>query len=624
MRYPKLNEIPCDREMTSIFGGYNHKLRIAEGEFYDMENLSSDHYPVLSTRQRRGFLRNLDKKITGMIAKDGIYYLAGGDLYALQSDKNDKLIATLGLKGDEMRTLVSMGAKILIYPDLMYVDISTAETGEFGDKAIKPKHNRDMILDGSYIVTSFFHLTLCTEDGETLTNYQGSHSSNPSPYKYEGSGEGYVTMAYTDGDTILNSTENMLYVLEDFTWVEKGVPCFRFNQAEGFGSEFAIGDNVEISGFETCEIEEGRNLTQFNQKTVVVGKNGFDPVFKYVGDMSAYGYSCHCNNPVTVKRLAPKRDFVTENGNRLWGCLYGRDFQEFHNAIFATALGSADRWNTNDGTSMDSYYVNVGTDGAFTGAINYAGKPTFFKDNCMHVVYGDYPANYSLQTITCDGVQAGCDKSLVIIDSVLYYKSRNGIYAYDGSLPVRVSEPLGDMSFYEDGVACGVGQKYYISLFDSRAKKRVMFVLDTLKALWHKEDSPSVTRFCTHKGEVYYLADDDNTRIRTLLSGGNAGEASVNWYAETGIIGVDDPDKKYISRMDVRMSLEIGAKARFFIEYDSSREWEYLFTMTGTSLRTFPIPIRPKRCDHLRLKIEGTGDVKIFSICKNIEKGSDL
>ena len=91
-------------------------------------------------------------------------------------------------------------------------------------------------------------------------------------------------------------------------------------------------------------------------------------------------------------------------------------------------------------------------------------------------------------------------------------------------------------------------------------------------------------------------------------------------YKTSGV----DQDKKYISRMDVRMSLEVGTRVMFFAEYDSGGEWEHLFTMTGTKLGSFAVPIRPKRCDHFRLKIIGYGEAKIFSICKTIEQGSDV
>ena len=92
---------------------------------------------------------------------------------------------------------------------------------------------------------------------------------------------------------------------------------------------------------------------------------------------------------------------------------------------------------------------------------------------------------------------------------------------------------------------------------------------------------------------------------------------------ETGIIGTDSPDNKYISKLNVRMMLDIDAKAYFSIEYDSSGTWEQLFTMSGTSLRSFTVPIRPQRCDHMRIRIEGIGNAKIYSITKTIEKVSD-
>ena len=42
------------------------------------------------------------------------------------------------------------------------------------------------------------------------------------------------------------------------------------------------------------------------------------------------------------------------------------------------------------------------------------------------------------------------------------------------------------------------------------------------------------------------------------------------------------------------------------------------------SLRTYTIPVLPRRCDHLRYRLSGTGDVKIYSIARTIEIGSDV
>ena len=54
MNYPKLNVLNTSRQMVDIFKGYNHNLRINDGEFFDMKNMTSDSYPVLSPIGKRG------------------------------------------------------------------------------------------------------------------------------------------------------------------------------------------------------------------------------------------------------------------------------------------------------------------------------------------------------------------------------------------------------------------------------------------------------------------------------------------------------------------------------------------------------------------------------------------
>jgi hypothetical protein len=108
-----------------------------------------------------------------------------------------------------------------------------------------------------------------------------------------------------------------------------------------------------------------------------------------------------------------------------------------------------------------------------------------------------------------------------------------------------------------------------------------------------------------------------------MFGSGTTDTHKVKWMAETGLIGVAHPDKKYISKLNVRMDLDFGSQAEFYIQYDSFEDWKFLFRMEGTSLRSFTVPIRPKRCDHMRIRIAGEGGARIFSISKTIEQGSD-
>ena len=57
------------------------------------------------------------------------------------------------------------------------------------------------------------------------------------------------------------------------------------------------------------------------------------------------------------------------------------------------------------------------------------------------------------------------------------------------------------------------------------------------------------------------------------------------------------------------------------IDYDSQGQWRRVCGVRGRGLRSFHIPIRPKRCDHFRLRLEGVGSAKVFSLCKTITEG---
>ena len=76
-----------------------------------------------------------------------------------------------------------------------------------------------------------------------------------------------------------------------------------------------------------------------------------------------------------------------------------------------------------------------------------------------------------------------------------------------------------------------------------------------------------------------------------------------------------------MQRYNIR--LRFTGTATIEIEYDSSGTWVQsgTFTMNGTD--SIVIPVRPRRCDHMRFRISGTGEVRIFSITRVIARGSD-
>lgn len=580
MRYPTLSELKTSREMLDVFKGYNHNLRIGNGEFYEMENLSSDHYPILSPRGKRGIYASPDIP-QGIVDKDALCYIDGGDFVM-----NEYQRVPLGLTVDDKpKTLISMGTYVIILPDKKY--INTKDLGDYGP------------IEASVQTTATVTFTLCKVDG---AEYGNIAAQNTPPSDAVNMGLWIDT----------SSTPHTLkqYSSTTSSWSAIATTYIKIH-SNGIGKPFSVNDGVTISG--VADIA----LANLNASMVIWAKGDDYIVVKGILDKVTTQTAT-----VTVERRMPKMDFVIESGNRLWGCRYGDALNgEIVNEIYASKLGDFKNWNCFMGISTDSYVAPLGTDGEFTGAIAHLGYPLFFKENCVHKVYGNYPANYQIQATTLRGVQKDCHKSLAIVNEVLYYKSRSGVCAYDGSLPAEVSAALGDIP-YHNAVAGVLGNKYYISMADE-SEAYHLFVYDTMKGMWHREDDTQAVDFCNCRGDLYFI-DRATKQIRTVKGTGTATEGKpIKWSATTGIIGTDSPDKKYISRMDVRMKLDVGARVSFYAEYDSCGEYEYLFSMTGKSLQSFSVPVRPQRCDHMRLRIVGTGEAKIFSICKTVEWGSD-
>ena len=575
MIYPTLPTTNSTRQMIDVFRGYNHNLRINDNEFYDMENLASDNYPVLSPRRARStFMKS--GGLTGMISKDVFCYV-DGENFVVGEDK-----INMGLSS-EPKTLVSMASYVIILPDKKY--INTADLSDYGDIEAQKQTTGD---------TTF---SLCKVDGAGYDKIEFSPTAPQNPKNMD---------LWIDTSTTPNSLKQ--YSESSGMWVSVASTYIKISSV-GIGKDFEVGDGVSISGIESTA------LASLNTTMVIQAKG--DDFIVVIGILDKVTTQ---STPISIKRLMPTLDFVIESGNRLWGCRYGEAQNgEIVNEIYASKLGDFKNWNSFQGISTDSYAASCGTDGAFTGAITHLGYPIFFKENCMHKVYGNFPANYQIQTTDCRGVQKGSHKSLAIVNEILYYKSRLGVCAYDGSLPVEVSADLGDVPYF-DAVGGAHGNKYYISMADSVGKYH-FFVYDTSKGLWHKEDNTKVFQFCSNKNDMYYIDKARGEIMRVF--GDSEGAEDIHWMAESGIIGFDSPDKKYISNMMVRLSLEFGSKVFFYIMYDSSGKWEHVGTIVGNNLKSMSVPVRPRRCDHFKLKIEGEGGAKIYSICKTLEQGSD-
>ena len=612
IRLPEMTAGNKQTQMTTTFTGYNRQEVLYDGQMYDTENMSGDLYPVLSLRKKRAYTTfdagGSTAKLTGINGRDQLTFVLGTKVYwALQE------VAGLTVSADDSmcpKKIVNFGAYVCIWPDKKY--FNTVNLSDYGDM------ERLYTKSGSDI-----SLTMCRADGTDYDMTQITVSTTPP--SNPANGKLWIDQS-SDVDVLRQ------YTASTDEWVEVPTTYVKVT-GSNIGKGLQEYDAIELSGLEAVSGSPAKivsQVAQLNGSYLVYG-SGNDYII-IMGLISATQLALK-NNTVHADLTIPDMDWITESNNRLWGCKYGLVNGQVVNEIRCSALGSFRVWKRFMGNSQDSYVASVGTDGRFTAAVTQKGYPVFFKENCIHQVYGQTPSTFQTNTIMCRGVQDGSGLSAVVVNEQVIYKSRQDVMLFDGSMPVSVGANLGE-TLYHNARAGALGAKYYISMQDKENAWH-MFTFDSDRRIWYKEDHFHALGFGRVDDELFAI-DEDGNRLAALRGSMGEIEDDFTWGADFGLSGIryeasdtgyvreDTPGSRYLSRFNIRMYLEEGARVQLEIMYDSNGEWIRMGEpIRGTSIRDRMIPVMPRRCDHLRFRLKGIGDCRIYSISRILEVGSD-
>jgi len=360
-----------------------------------------------------------------------------------------------------------------------------------------------------------------------------------------------------------------------------------------------------------------------------------------------------------VKRTMPKLDHVVEWNNRLWGC------SNEDNTVYASKLGDPKNWQYFQGTGIDSYYAQQGTDGEWTGIGLHSNHLVCFKQDSLCKIYGTAPSNYQVQNAEAFGVELGSRKSVVTINDTIFYKSKVGIMAYTGSVPVCISDKFN--SAFTNVVAGTEKRKYYASINRKTGGYELM-VFDVDKGVWHKEDTTRFRSCATVGDKLYYIEYDhevlycsENLKCSDYLPvGGEADSAHVGiinpltpdedagdmeWMAIFGPFDEYIEEHKIYSKLALRIisndkkendicneNLEpicnefgeffyLEKYLNVYISLDEG-DWELVEHYAQPITQGEFIPIIPRRCDRYSIKVEGKGKYEIKSLTRRIRKGT--
>lgn len=576
---PYLQQRGRNRSITTDFRGLNLSQGIGDGEWAWMQNMDTREYPAVARRQKRVHVATLNKP-NGLCATDRLCFVDGVKFYYNGFYYGDV--------EDSEKTLVPMGAKIAIFPDKKLFDTTTFSFTDMEQKNVS---------------SGTVRVTLAKGDG--------------TPY-----GE------YTEGDTAPENPENGQLWLDTSvdapvmkTWSEaQGLwvaeaTTYVLVSATGLGQGLKALDGVTVSGLEEAGLNGDWILTDAGPDYIL-----FTGILQKALTQAG---------EVRVERTCPEMDFVVEKDNRLWGC------SSADHEIYCCKLGDPTNWRAYQGVATDSYAVTVGTPGPFTGAAVSGSAVIFFKENCLHRVYGTQPSNFTVYVDNLRGVQQGCHKSAVRVNEYLYYKSVFDVCVYADSEVAGISAALGTES-YKNAVAGVCGSRLYLSMEDQEGAWQLL-VYDTAAGVWTREDGTHALGFASCLTETFMLRADGE--LYALLPGEynkdffmvgsdytvyaqEETDEEVSWELRTGEILRELPDHKYIGKIQLYLELDPGARAEVALRRDGGA-WETVQELSGGDQRRCTLPIYPRRCDRMEIRLTGVGHARLVNWSKYVGYGSE-
>ena len=591
MYLPYLSEVQnASKKYSVLFRGLNYGEGTQDGEFAETHNISTDQYPCITQRAVRVQAETYENPTT-IHAKGKLLVIANGKVYYDGFE--------VGTVTEGKKQTATIGNYIVIFPDKKYYKVPTDDDadGEF------------VSLEEEYESTG---LKFSSSTISFVKSYKAKGLSFGSNYISKHNADAYFPFNTGDVITVKGCSESLNnksdVVIKEATasrlTFEAGTfsPNIETNnevtitrKVKGF--PFRSGDAVTIEGCSTA----GNNKTaeiiinEATEEQLTFNDNSFTEATE--------------TGKIVFKRSVPDLDFICESNYRLWGT-HG-------NTIYSSKFSDPFNFKVFENLATDSYNIDVGSEGEFTGCIPYSSHICFFKENTLHKLYGTKPSNFQITTVNVYGVQSGSEKSMHIVNEQLLYKGVGGVYAYTGGVPELISGKFGN-NRYTDAVACCDGEKYYISM--KQGEKWHLFTYDVMKNIWLREDETQAVDMAFHDGKVYYI--DEKGGLYYIDK--EADRSDIEWGATFCTIHETMNERKGYSKFHLRLDMSAGAWLAVDVKTDNDLQWKQVYTTHNEKAKTVSIPIIPTRCDSIDIRLRGKGKCTIKSFVREFTVGSDV
>lgn len=600
---PKANESESLRKRRQTqFSGLDLRAGASEGSLRGAVNMTVENYPVLSSRRPFGIKASFNSRgFYGFGFSEKLYYCAeaaDGEAYFYYDGE-----PYFTVSGTE-KTFAKVNGYICVFPDKKYFYEGALKAKNLEEPAASLEELHDKVTDGNVF-----------EGGDIYIAGDGVYSYNPAgvwdtltaskdelPFSHQAQTEWiYISDLYgsLETDEAFGTRDDGVLVMSASASDGGDDTVKDYNNGAKLHT-VKTGDAVTL----TIGFYRSKNKSYIYKKydTVLTGARALGTYYNYKfsglsvpksldenGEASASG--AYKRYTARITKRVPDLKAVFVHDNRLWG---------FENSkIYASALGDPTVFGAYTLSASSAWTLASVSEGSFTGACSFAGYPTFFKENMIIRISGDYPAEYTTyETRNVPGVKKGCNKSLAASGESLFYVSDRGICRYGGAFPRIVSEELGKKVF-SDVFAGADGENVYFST------DGVLYCYDVRRGMWICFGEGAYSFFANDGGFLYAFSEDEG-KIYELS--GNTGllpeQGAVLSEAELNPIYFGTLNKKITGRIAVSLDTEENARVELYIKYDKGK-FERLWSTEKSGV--YHIPVKLRRCECFSLKVKGRG-----------------
>ena len=535
------------------FKGLNRRIRTEAGEFSDMENLGHEEYPCLESvrgPQDMGFVLPDDAEAVKMIIPKRLDGEVTGFSGVVRQNNRYYMYINGIAKGDMMTKFtdaVDYNGSLICLPEFHGYAYCVEGKEEY-EKNISP---------------STLSIPM------KFRNLYDSYNKTETPQIYlSGTGIETVQKRFKAGDLISLSGLTGDYAKNNTIYPQSSTDY----------SNTTSPVSIEIKG-----IGGGASTTITVELKNCLGETIIWPT----------GYSDSTQEPTVgengvIKKLVPMGTYACVAHNRVWVCSHTGE------EVFCSALGKPLEFYEFAGVSTDSWSASVGTPGKFTGIAAWQNRVIAFKNDIIHVIYGDLPSTFGIEKTYA----AGCidSGSIASVGGMLIWLYYDGFYAYSGGMPKRISHKLAEK--YVSCKAFSDGRRYFARCTKQDGTGEFL-IYDAELGIWSKLSDIDIVGGDYFGGKLYAA---DKKRVWRLY-GGEYGD----FFAETPELTFDSFDDKSIIYANIRCKIDNG----FLNLYTSTNNGEWVSHKGISTSGKHRLPIRYAPGDVIRIRLEGSGKVCI-------------